>query len=96
MLQGALPSPPPASSRLSLPSPAILFLSQPCVTRPLGFWVLSPSGTSLWKPLSLSMALAHAPRPVSVKTLWNPRGQLTSDQGQSSCINSAWGSSGIQ
>lgn len=46
--------------------------------------------------MSLTIALARAHWPVYVKTLWTPQGQLTSDQGQSSCINSARGSSSIQ
>ena len=47
-------------------------------------------------PCARAWWLAHSPWSVSVKTLWSPQGQLASNQGQSSCINSAWGSSSIQ
>lgn len=83
--KGALLSPTPASLSPYLQPSSSLFL--PCITYSLGSWVLSPWGISQWKPL---WWLAHSPWSVSVKTLWSPRGTLlASDQGQSSCINSA-------
>lgn len=75
-----------------------ILLSQPslsqCSSGLLG--LVSPGHLVCRSPCPRASWLAPAPWPVLSKTFWNPQGQLTSDQGPSSCINSAWGSSSIQ